>query len=154
VRDHRWERRLRRGVDAPSIDESRILRAGSHRRSRFPVKQARRESCRNGMTVCRLMLEIPELRQTIDSYAEIAAILTGGASLYRMWRARLIWVAPRVFRWVADILTKVAAQGPPRCVPVWTRYPPLAIAFWDGMQKVAPSYGALRTALLDRSNGE
>ena len=60
-------------------------------------------------------------------------------------------MAPRVFRLIANMLTLLADRGPARWVPTWTCYPPMAIAFWDGMKSVAPSYRQLRTALLDGS---
>jgi glycosyltransferase involved in cell wall biosynthesis len=114
------------------------------------MEQARGERCSAGLAVCRLMVQIPELRQTFGSHPD----LIGNTGLFRMWRARLIWLAPPLFRWVADLLTLLADRGPPRWIPAWMCYLPLAIAFWEGVREAAPSYAALRTALLNNAQSK
>lgn len=142
------------GCDEELMDYQLRKRGGS---ARFLVKaialhidtktvdQARRERRLHGMMQCSLILKFPELRPTSDSYA----ILTGGMGLYRTWKIRLFWIAPRTFRLIAKTFTLIADRGPARWVPNWTCYPPMAIAFWDGMYSIAPSFHHLQEALLE-----
>ena len=111
------------------------------------IEQARRERRLHGATQCRLILKFPDFRPSFDSHA----ILTGGLTSYRTWRVKFFWLVPRLFGTIANGFTWLADRGPARWVPAWTCYPPLAIAFWEGMKSAAPSYRQLRAALLDRS---
>lgn len=108
------------------------------------LEQARRERRLRGMTECRLLRTAPGLRASFGSYAS----LTGGLGSPRTWKARLFWMAPRPFRSIADALTFLADRGPARWVPRWACYLPMAVAFWDGVHAVAPSYRQLRESLL------
>jgi glycosyltransferase involved in cell wall biosynthesis len=114
------------------------------------LQQARRERRLHGMMQCRLLLEVPEARSVFGSYA----ILTGDLSSFRTWRIRLFWMFPRLFRLMATILSWLADRGPRRWVPAWACYPPMSVAFWDGMNSVQPVYRELRASLLDQSGSK
>ena len=113
------------------------------------VEQVRRERQLHGKLQCLLLLRFPEMRRIFSSYD----VLTGSLGSYRLWRVRLLWIVPSVFRIVANLFTWLADRGPARWVPAWTCYPPLAIAFWEGMHSAAPSYRELRAALLAGGKG-
>ena len=113
---------------------------------------ARNERRHVGRAVSRLLVEMPELRQTIGHYARIADTITGAAGLARMWKVRLIWMAPTAFRLVTDALTATVDRGPARWIPDRLCRAPLVIAFWEGVRADAPSYAKLRD-LLRESKG-
>ena len=115
------------------------------------LEQARAERHQRGMTIGRLLME-RRTAKTIGPFVGIVSILTGNAGLFRVWRVRLIWLAPVCGRWIGDILTALADRGPSAWVPAWTCHLPLFIAFWDGVRKVAPSYLLLRATLCEKSS--
>ena len=98
-----------------------------------------------------LALEPAATWPDVQGYLNIADVLTGKQRL-RRYKAKLVWAAPRLSSWIADALTWVAQRGPPRWIPMQVCYAPLAIAYWQGVRSVAPSYRDLRAALVARQN--
>jgi glycosyltransferase involved in cell wall biosynthesis len=110
------------------------------------IAQARRERRRRGMTICRLLLERPDLRAHFPETATIA----GRRGWYRSARIRLLFATPRLHRAASNLCSYVAAW-PSRFVPAKVCYPPLAIDFWEGFRAVSPSFRRLRTAVSGSS---
>jgi hypothetical protein len=108
------------------------------------VSQVREERRLHGRMQCLLMLRVPAIRTSFGSYP----ILTGHPGARLTWKLKLFWSAPRLFGWIGNAFTFLADHGPARWIPAWTCYPPLAIAFWEGMNSVAPSFSDLRAALV------
>lgn len=115
------------------------------------LEEARRGQMHNGAVSCRLALEPAANWPDVGGYLNIADVLTG-KQRFRRYKAKLVWAAPRLSAWIAYVLTWIADRGPPRWVPMQVCYAPLAIAFWQGVRSVAPSYRALRTALDSRQD--
>ena len=108
------------------------------------LDDARRERRDRGATECRLLLRVSSVRADFRSFAT----LTGATLTPRTLKPRLFWAAPRLFSAIADLCTFFGDRLPPQLVPRWICYPPMAIAFWEGMQSEAPSYSTLRAELL------
>ena len=101
------------------------------------LDEARQEKRRRGKIQCRLILQSPAVR---PGFGLLAAS-------YGKWSVKLFWMAPQLFRLIENLLSALAGRVPTRLVPAWTCYPPLAIAYWDGINSVAPRYEELEGAL-------
>jgi hypothetical protein len=95
------------------------------------------------MTICRLLIERPDLR---PHFMETDTIV-GRRGWYRAARIRLLFATPRLHRAASDLCAFVAGTWPSRWVPAKVCYPPLAIDFWEGVRSVSPSFHRLRTAI-------
>ena len=107
------------------------------------VREARREKQHRAKVQANLLLQFPDLRAGFGLMA----------ASHRKRVVRLFWMMPRVFRLVASVFALVA-DLPGRWVPTWICYPPLAIAFWEGINSVAPRYDQLSAALRTGSEPE
>jgi glycosyltransferase involved in cell wall biosynthesis len=102
------------------------------------VEEARREKTHRAEVQFRLIEQYPE-------------ILPGFGLLVVSHRKRIVklfWQMPQMFRLIARLFTFVA-DYPGVWVPAWTCYPPLAIAYWEGIFAAAPRYEMVRAVLND-----
>ena len=108
------------------------------------LNEARQERRISGQKHCRLILDHPDVQLNFREFA----------ASFRSWKVRLFWIIPAAFRLVADAFSFVAHRAPAGYVPIWVCYPPMAIAFWDGIHSVAPRYEQLRALLAVESRLE
>jgi len=114
------------------------------------LDDARRGRRRNGRIACTLALDRAKPQPEIDGIFDIGGVLSGRRGLPRMYKAKLVWKAAWAMDAAADILTFLADRGPKRWLPSGLCYLPLAVAFWQGVRDVAPSWEALEASLSDR----
>lgn len=131
-----------RHLDAPARF---LVNAGILHIDTKTLRQARDERRANGSMQCRLMLDVPEIRDSFNSYS----VLTGKPLSYRTLRARLVWATPTLFAAVGKFFTMFGDRA--KWAPALVCYPPLAIAYWEGMRSYAPSFSSLRSALMNGS---
>ena len=107
------------------------------------IREVRREKQHRAQVQCRLILQIPGLTPSFPLMA----------TSHRKFVVRLFWKIPGMFRLIADLFVLVA-DLPGQWVPKWICYPPLAIAFWEGINSVVPRYEQLSMALRDNSEAK
>jgi hypothetical protein len=98
-----------------------------------------RERHFRGKIQCQLILQFPDIRTRFGL----------SATSYRKSRTKIFWMMPGMFRLIATVFAFLADCRSARLVPTWTVYPPMAIAFWDGIHSVAPRYQQLQAVLLE-----
>jgi glycosyltransferase involved in cell wall biosynthesis len=144
------------GLDEELIDHQ--LRHSSEMAQFLPAaatlhcdRKTLREACierrRRGAAECRLWLNMPELRPRLRSYQTLAR----GSMTAKTITVKLYWMAPLVFEAVARSLVFLADLPRSGWVPPFVCYPPLAIAFWEGVRSAAPSLANLQSALFESS---
>ncbi|MBB3777200.1 glycosyltransferase involved in cell wall biosynthesis [Erythromicrobium ramosum] len=111
------------------------------------LAEARQGHWLSGMTACRLLLDTPELRSELNFYMPIVEIVSGKDNIRRWMKVRSVWVAPFLVRLLSDSLTFTADHLPHRFVPARICYFPIAVAFWQGVWSVDPSFKRLRARL-------
>jgi len=111
------------------------------------LDDARRGRRRNGRIACQLALQPARRDPEIDRIFDIAGVLSGRQGFSKMSKAKLVWKAPFVMDFAADVLTLVADKGPKRWLPSGLCKLPLSVAFWQGVRDEAPSWERLKTNL-------
>ena len=114
------------------------------------LDDARRGRRRNGSIACKLALDPAKREPEIDRIFDIRGVLSGRRGLSRMYKAKMVWKASWAMDAAADFLTFLADRGPSRWLPSGLCYLPMAVAFWQGVRDVAPSWEALKASLADR----
>jgi hypothetical protein len=107
------------------------------------IRQVRQERRQRGKTVCRLLMDRPELR----SHFGETDIIAGRRGWYRLARARWVFETPRLARAVSNICAYLVETWP--SVPARFCSPLLEIDLWEGVRSVSPSFQGLRTAILE-----
>ncbi len=106
------------------------------------LAEACRERAEHGALDCYVMLKHPELRPDMPVYQ----VLTGNAPFYKVYRAKLAWIAPGVLNAVATLLTFAADKV--HWLPAGICRAPMAFAYWSGVRSVLPSLKEIPSALV------